>query len=111
MAKKVAKKATKKTKTTSAAAESAVKKKAKKAAAPKVKKKRVSRKKKAVIIRRKLFWGVFNHGMKRVALYEHNQKKAADKRAKELEESSGKQHFVAKVKEEIAEAVETSSET
>ena len=95
MAKKKAttKKAAKKTTKTTKAAKKPAKKtaKAKKAeeaekeeAAPKKKKKRKSRAKAAELIRKKLFWGVFNHAMKRVALYEFNQRKAAEKRAKEL---------------------------
>ena len=109
MAKKKA--ATKKTtsakKTTKAAA--AKKKKADDAdgeeeAAPKKKKaKRKSRAKAAVVIRKKLFWGVFNHAMKRVALYEFNQRKAAEKRAKELSPEGKPPHFVQKVKEEVTE--------
>ncbi|HMO13551.1 MAG TPA: hypothetical protein PKD64_12010 [Pirellulaceae bacterium] len=115
MAKKVPKTASKK----ETSAEVSPKKK-KKAAAKKsegdqatvkVKKKRVSRKKKEVIVRKKLFWGVYNYAMKRVAMYEHNQKRAAEKRARELEESSGKPHFVAKIKDEIAaESVEVAKE-
>lgn len=104
------KKATKK-----AAAKKATKKKAaKKAVADDVadeegevkkkkKKKRKSRSKKAVDVRRKVYWGVFNHAMKRVALYEFNQRKAAEKRAKELSPEGKPQHFVQKVKEEITE--------
>ena len=76
-AKKTTKKAaTKKTKKTEVDAEDAPVKK--------VKKKRKTRAKAAEVIRRKLFWGVFNHAMKRVALYEFNQRKAAEKRAQEL---------------------------
>ncbi len=74
-------------------AEGAVKKK--------VKKKRKSRKKAPEDIRRKVYWGVFNHAMKRVALYEFNQRKAAEKRAKELSPEGKPPHFVQKVKEEI----------
>jgi hypothetical protein len=66
-----------------------------------VKKKRKSRKKKAEEIRRKLYWGVFNHAMKRVALYEFNQRKAAEKRAKELSPEGKPPHFVQKVKEDV----------
>jgi len=97
-------------KTTKAAA--AKKKKADEAdgaeeeAAPKKKKaKRKSRAKAAVVIRKKLFWGVFNHAMKRVALYEFNQRKAAEKRAKELSPEGKPPHFVQKVKEEVTEDI------
>ena len=41
--------------------------------------------------------------MKRVALYEFNQRKAAEKRAKELTDSGKPPHFVQKVKEEVKE--------
>ena len=58
------------------------------------------------VIRRKLFWGVFNHAMKRVALYEFNQRKAAEKRAKELSPEGKPPHFVQKVKEDIVEEKE-----
>ena len=69
----------------------------------KKKKKRKSRKKAPEDIRRKVYWGVFNHAMKRVALYEFNQRKAAEKRAKELSPEGKPQHFVQKVKEEITQ--------
>jgi hypothetical protein len=68
-----------------------------------VKKKGPSRKKAASAVRIKLFWGVFNHALKRVALYDFNQRKAADKRAKELTESGKPPHFVMKVKEPVDE--------
>ena len=58
------------------------------------------------MIRRKLYWGVFNHAMKRVALYEFNQRKAAEKRAKELSPEGKPPHFVQKVKEDIIEEKE-----
>ena len=70
-------------------------------AAPK-KKKRKSRKKAAAEVRVKVFWGVFSQSMKRVALYEFNQKKQAEKKAKELTASKSV-HFVMKVKEPVAE--------
>jgi hypothetical protein len=70
---------------------------------PKAKKatKRKSRAKDAGDARVKLFWGVYNHAMKRVALYDFNQKKAAEKRAKELSAGGKPPHFVAKVKEPV----------
>ena len=74
-------------------AEGAVKKK-KKA-------KRKSRKKEPVEVRTKVYWGVFNHAMKRVALYEFNQKKAAQKKASDLNVEGKPPHFVAKVKEKV----------
>ncbi|MEZ6096526.1 MAG: hypothetical protein R3C03_20240 [Pirellulaceae bacterium] len=70
--------------------------------APKKKAKRKTRAKKEVVPDRyKLYWGVFNHAMKRVALFEFNQKKAAEKRAEELTEGGKPPHFVQKVKEVI----------
>ena len=64
-----------------------------------IKKAKVKRKKKApTVVRMKVFWGVFNHAMKRVALYEFNQRKAAEKRATELTDSGKPPHFVMKVK-------------
>ncbi|MEM7781986.1 MAG: hypothetical protein AAF623_01310 [Planctomycetota bacterium] len=72
----------------------------------KKKKKRKTRSKTPEVIRKKLFWGVFNHALKRVALYEFNQRKAAEKRAKELSPEGKPPHFVQKVKEEIVEVKE-----
>ena len=72
------------------------KKKAKKKA------KRKSRKKADAIVRMKLFWGVFNQSMKRVALYDFSQQKEAEKKASELSKKTP--HFVQKVKEVIEEA-------
>lgn len=71
---------------------------------PQVKKKVKRKKKVPVEIRMKVFWGVFNHAMKRVALYEFNQRKAAEKRAQELTESGKPPHFVMKVKEQVGNA-------
>lgn len=103
-AKKTAKKAAVK-KTTKKSASAKKTAKSDDAAAP-VKKKRKSRTKAAEIIRRKLYWGVFNHAMKRVALYEFNQRKAAEKRAAELSPEGKPPHFVQKVKEDIIEEKE-----
>jgi hypothetical protein len=100
--KAVTKKATKKAVTKKAKAKTPKKTAEKKTADEEpVKKKRKSRKKKAEEIRRKLYWGVFNHAMKRVALYEFNQRKAAEKRAKELSPEGKPPHFVQKVKEDV----------
>ena len=77
------------------------------AAAPKKKKKKAKRKsrtkKKAADLRVKLFWGVFTQSMKRVALYEHNQKKQAKKKADELTAKGKAPHFIMKVKEPVEE--------
>ena len=51
----------------------------------------------------KLFWGVFNQSLKRVAVYEFSEKKEADKKAEELSKSGKSPHFVQKVKEVIEE--------
>ena len=63
--------------------------------APKKKKKApVKRKKKApAVVRVKLFYGVFNQSLKRVALYEFNQKKQAEKKAVELSKGGKAPHF------------------
>lgn len=71
------------------------KKKAAKKAAP--------RRSKSTEVRLKLFWGVFNQSLKRVALYEFNQRKQAEKKAAELSKSAKTPHFVQRVKEEISE--------
>ena len=71
-------------------------------AAPKKKKaKRKSRSKAAADVPMRLYWGVFSQSMKRVALYEHNQKKQAKKRADELTAKGKAPHFVMKVKEPV----------
>jgi len=70
----------------------------------KAKKKASKRKSKtAADVRMKLFWGVFNQSMKRIALFEFDQKKEADKKAQDLSKSGKSQHFVQKVKEAIEE--------
>jgi hypothetical protein len=77
---------------------------AKKAAAPKKEPaKRKSRAKSAKEVRLKAFWGVFNQSLKRVALFEHQDKKLADKKAKELTASGKSPHFVQPVKEAVQE--------
>jgi hypothetical protein len=78
---------------------------AEKKKAPKKKKatKRKSRAKDPADIRMKLFWGVFNQSLKRVALFDYNQKKQAEKKAEDLSKSGKSPHFVQKVKEEIVE--------
>lgn len=71
-----------------------------------VKKKKAAKRKKkvdAADVRMKLYWGVFSQSLKRVALYEFNQKKDAEKKAKELNASGKSPHFVQKVKEVVEE--------
>lgn len=85
------------------AAEAAGKGKKKKKAAAKKKTPRKSRKKVASEVRLKAFWGVFNQSLKRVALYEHSQRRQAEKKAKELTDKHNSPHFIQPVKEEIVE--------
>lgn len=70
----------------------------------KAKKKATKRKAKtAVDVRMKLYWGVFSQNLKRVAVFEFDQKDEAEKRAEELSKGGKSPHFVQKVKEEIGE--------
>lgn len=75
----------------------------KQAAKKKTKKKATKRKTKkgAGDARMKLYWGVFSQNLKRVAVFEFDQKGEAEKRAEELSKSGKTPHFVQKVKEEI----------
>jgi hypothetical protein len=76
-------------------------------AAPKKKKgrKKATRKRAKTVEdeRKRLFWGVFNHQLKRVALFDFTQKKAAEEKAEELSKGGKNLHFVQKVKEAIEE--------
>ena len=81
------------------AAEAAAPKK--KAVKKKAAKKRPSRSKVAKEVRLKVFWGVFNQSLKRVALFEFNQRKQADQKAAQLNASGKSPHFVQRVKEVI----------
>ncbi len=74
-----------------------------KATAKKAPVKRKSRSKSAKEVRLKAFWGVFNQSLKRVALFEHNERKLADKKAKDLTASGKSPHFVQPVKEVVQE--------
>jgi hypothetical protein len=76
---------------------------AEKSATKKAPAKRKSRAKSAKVVRLKAFWGVFNQSLKRIALFEFNEKKEAEKRAKELSASGKSPHFVQPVKEEVTE--------
>lgn len=80
------------------AAEALGKKKKKKKAS-----KRKSRSKTVADVRMRLFWGVFNQSLKRVAVFDFNKKKDADKKAADLSKSGKSPHFVQKVKEAIEE--------
>ena len=81
----------------------------KEAAAPKKKKaarkttKRKTKAKAAADVRMKLYWGVFSQNLKRVAVFEFDQKDEADKKAEELSKGGKSPHFVQKVKEEVVE--------
>ncbi len=46
----------------------------------------------------RIYWAVFNQLLKRVAVFEFDQKKEAEKRAAALLKSSGEYHFVQKIK-------------
>jgi len=65
--------------------------------------KKPSRKKTAKEVRMKAYWGVYNQGMKRLALFEYSDKKAAEKKAADLMASSRTNHFIQLVKEAITE--------
>lgn len=95
--------ATKKVAAKPGAAKKAPAKKAEKKA-PAEKKKAVKRSRAAKEVRLKAFWGVFNQSLRRVALYEFNERKQADKKALELTKSGKSPHFVQPVKEQIVEA-------
>ena len=66
--------------------------------------KRKTRAKDPADVRMKVLWGVFNQSMKPVAMFEHNQKKAAEKKAAALSQSGKTPHFVQKVKQVIDES-------
>lgn len=57
----------------------------------------------AVDVRMKLYWGVFSQNLKRVAVFEFDQKEEANKKAEELGKGGKSPHFVQKVKEEVVE--------
>jgi hypothetical protein len=65
--------------------------------------KRKSRAKAAKEVRLKAFWGVFNQTLRRISLFEYNQRAEADKKAAELSEAQKTPHFVQLVKEAIEE--------
>jgi hypothetical protein len=61
--------------------------------------KRKSRAKVVKEVRLKAYWGVFSQTLRRVALFEYNQRAEADKKAADLSESQKTPHFVQLVKE------------
>jgi hypothetical protein len=90
------KKATKKKAAKKATAKKATDKKA-------VKKKAAPRTRTVKVVRLKALWGVFNQSMRRVAVFEHNERRKADKMASQLTEKAKAPHFVQCVKEAIEE--------
>ncbi|MCH1497266.1 MAG: hypothetical protein L7U72_18735 [Rubripirellula sp.] len=82
-------------------AEAAEKQVATKKKAAKKKATKRKTKKAAAEVRMKLYWGVFSQNLKRVAVFEFDQKDEAEKRATELSKGGKSPHFVQKVKEEI----------
>ena len=48
----------------------------------------------------KLYWGVFNQHLKRVAVFEYTDVKKAEKHARELSKDGG-DHFLQKIKEVV----------
>jgi hypothetical protein len=88
------------------AAEKIAKKKTKKKATKKKAAKRKSRAKAAKEVRLKLYWGVFSQSLKRVAMFEFNQRKQAEQKAQDLNKSGKSPHFVQRVKEAVEETAE-----
>lgn len=48
--------------------------------------------------RTRIYWAVFNQNLKRVAVFEFDQKAEAEKRAEKLLKSTGEHHFIQKIK-------------
>ena len=49
-------------------------------------------------IRTRIYWAVFNQALRRVAVFEFDQKVEAEKRAAKLAKASGEHHFIQKIK-------------
>ena len=94
---------TKKSPKEKATKEKTPKAKKEKVAKDPTKAKKPSRKKTAKEARMKAYWGVYNQGMKRLAMFEYSDKKAAEKKAADLMASSRTNHFIQLVKEAITE--------
>lgn len=92
---KVKKKATAKASETKVTAKKAAAKESE--ATAEVAKPRARRTKKAET-RTRIYWAVFNQSLKRVAVFEFDQKGEAEKRAAKLMKSSGEHHFIQKIK-------------
>jgi hypothetical protein len=56
----------------------------------------------AVEPRIRLYWGVFNQNLKRVAVFDYDDLKKAEKHCKELSKTAG-DHFLQKIKETVTE--------
>jgi hypothetical protein len=67
------------------------------------KEKPAGRSRTAKVVRLKALWGVFNQSMRRVAVFEFNERRKADKMASQLTEKAKTPHFVQCVKEAINE--------
>ncbi|MFN3192128.1 MAG: hypothetical protein ACE361_16570 [Aureliella sp.] len=52
--------------------------------------------------RTRIYWAVFNQALKRVAVFEFDQKAEAEKRAEKLQKSSGEDHFIQKIKATVS---------
>lgn len=64
---------------------------------------RKSRAKASKEVRLKAFWGVFSQSLNPVVLFEYNERKQADQKARELSDSRKSPHFVQLVKKVIEE--------
>ena len=64
--------------------------------------KRKTRSKEPVEVRMKVFWGVYNQAMKRVAVFEYDKKGEADEKAESLSVSAKTPHFGRGVLVELA---------
>lgn len=49
-------------------------------------------------IRTRIYWAVFNQALRRVAVFEFDQRGEAEKRAAKLAKASGEHHFIQKIK-------------
>ena len=63
--------------------------------------KRTRAKKEPAEVRVKVQWAVFSQNLKRVDTFDFNQEAMARKKAEELSQSSGNNHFVQKMKEPV----------
>lgn len=60
--------------------------------------KSTTRRRVKVETRTRIYWAVFNPDLKRVAVFEYDQRMEADKRAQKLSDATGGAHFVQKIK-------------